>query len=502
MRRVIGTAALLTVTAVVGCSGSEEPAPEEASEKDMEDLRVELREAVKARGVLRRKMEAEKARSVLEPLGIKLPTEFSGTRLTTEVSADEASKLIASHRADAKGVTGLRLSYTEAPDPGMTSALDSVRLGDVAFPLDLDGDGVGVWWHDGPDSHYQSGQCAVGDVTLQDPGETPREHASWTFCILRAAAPEAHIHVAEPTNTTCGSRSDVDTFTSPPVYVSTLSDGYQDPLDNDYGTCERNWDNFVEDTRIAHFALTHNQGSFVRGSAQAYNVMAVGSYNDNANPDVNSDFSNWRDPETGADKPDIVAPGEDIDIPVSSNQRNSGTSFSTPLAAGFAASLIEGNTFLQYRPHLLRATLMAGAVSVDPGISKDGQGRLDFWNSYYNGWYWWHEAPAATVFSGDFDSDGKPDVGRTFWLEAGRTYTVAIAWLVDGTYVLANNEPNIKVRLRIASPTGELWHEYKTRETYQKQTFTTTTTGIYVVTIEQEANPNNDDVAIGMRLTW
>lgn len=481
----------------------------EATQADMDALNTELRAAIASRREVKKLMRYQKAEEALREFGVSVPADFEGSRLSI-VLPRATVEAILQRDPDQSGVRGIRESGVEVriDDDMMDSALDSIEVGNVAFPLGQDGDGIGIWWNDGPDDDYAFGYpgpgCPTGDQTRQDPGETSSQHATYTFCILRTAAPEAHIHVAEPTED-CNLRTDVGTFSNPPVYVSSISHGYYDDFDSDYDDCERDWDNFVEDERIAHFAATGNEAEsgsgYVRGAAQAYNTFGVGSYDDEASPDAVSVFSNWRDPETGADKPEIVVPGE-INIPTWGDPFDDGTSYAAPMAAGFAADLMEGQSQLYNRPYLLKAHLIANAVSIEAGESKDGHGRLDYYNAHYYGWWWWGEGTESEVFNGNYDSDSKPDRTLTYTLVSGRTYTVATSWLVDGTYVRANNNANIKVRLTVKAPNGTTWHDYDSTQSHQLLTFTAPQNGTYQVIMEQEVNPNDDDVAIGLYVNW
>jgi hypothetical protein len=383
----------------------------------------------------------------------------------------------------------------------MTSALSSVELSTVAFPAGWNGTNIGVWMNDGAGRPDGATACVDdADLIVEDYGSEPKEeHATKTLCTLMAAAPEAKVHYAVPTES-CYLRGDVATFTNPPVLVSSLSASWESTGIN-YTRCVREWDNFVYNTNIAHFAAAGNNddGTFaVIGSAKAYNVFAIGAYADEASPDAIAPFSSFADPLTTADKPDFVAPGVDIDV---GNWTGlSGTSFAAPLAAGFAADLLERRSFLRMRPALLKAFLLVNSVRVDgpgPFGDKDGAGRLDFSNTGSGRWYWWSGANGS-FFADDRDGDSKLEIVVTYPLVAGATYQVAISWLVLGTYVETNLEPNMDLDLQVVAPNGSQWQSQSFRQNYEMVRFVAPVAGDYSFRIERFTNSGQGDVRLGM----
>jgi hypothetical protein len=293
---------------------------------------------------------------------------------------------------------------------GLTSALGSVEVSTSAIPAGFNGTNIGVWMNDGDGKPITTTACVNNNrLTVQDFGSEPDEaHATQTLCTLMATAPDARVHYAVPTQG-CNLRSDVANFTNPQVFLSSQSNSFSDNT-TAYSDCSRDWDNFVYNTLIAHFALTQNQASNVRGAAKAYNVFSIGAYDDPANPDVVASFSNSGDPATGADKPEFVAPGVNIDVGTWTNL--SGTSFATPIAAGFAADLLEQFNFLRFQPPLLKAYLLVNSVDIDgtnPFGDADGAGRLDYSNTAFGRWAWWSGGNGAW-FSSDTDGDGRLEI--------------------------------------------------------------------------------------------
>ncbi|MDJ0849493.1 MAG: S8 family serine peptidase [Myxococcota bacterium] len=138
-------------------------------------------------------------------------------------------------------------------------------------------------------------------------------------------------------------------------------------------------------------------GNRVPSTAIAFNLLAVGNYNDrnqcplgtgsNA-PAMNGTCSvDPSSPNGDREEPDLAAPGTNITTTNSGtcaiNGGVSGTSFSSPHMAGAAALLIERNSALEEWPEALRAIMMASSFDNIEGASRlsevDGAGgfRMD-----------------------------------------------------------------------------------------------------------------------------
>lgn len=434
--------------------------------------------------------------------GIRGLSEQAGTAssVTIEASSQEIKLLSALEEL----VSGIQPPFDPIGADGLNTALQSVGLTDHAFPIGLDGTDVGMWINDGNGRPITFSPAIDNSrLTIHDIGNEPLEnHATLTLATLQAAAPDAHAHFSVPTQA-CNLRSDVHTYDNPSVYVSSNSNSFSDNS-NLYTDCSRDWDNFVYDTRIAHFALTQNQASNVRGAAKAYNVISVGAYDHHTSPDSMASFSNFGDPATGAHKPEVVAPGKDLVI---AGQTMSGTSFSTPIAAGFGADLIENNQAYRYHPELIKSILMANARDIDsaPEVVSDldGAGAIDFTNLASNGrWRTWNGGN-GTHFLADSDGDQKNDISFSELFVAGRTYRVAISWLTPGGYVRANGSPSMDLDLQVRKPgqSSASWGSYSTDNTNEVIEFTADTTGWYQITIDRWSNSGVGEVALAYAVT-
>lgn len=106
----------------------------------------------------------------------------------------------------------------------------------------------------------------------------------------------------------------------------------------------------------------------VTSPGRGWNVLTVGSFADNDNPnwvdDTMANSSSFLNPTGGAEKPEVVAVGECVTALALNNTLSTGcgTSLATPQIAGLAALLIQQDTTLTNLPHVLKAIIMASAI--------------------------------------------------------------------------------------------------------------------------------------------
>jgi subtilisin family serine protease len=214
----------------------------------------------------------------------------------------------------------------------------------------------------------------------------------------------------------------------------------------------------------------------------AYNVIMVGSFMDNGNGswvgDAMDPCSSWRNPvsmQQDRDKPELVAPGENITttyykevsdkleapLPAPWLVTGSGTSMATPVVSGIAALMMERDPNLEVYPTSVKAILMATAVhDLDPEQEcfEAGEGELCGILGKYDGAGGVVADRADDVvrgINGDWgvaiagcEMQGGLTLG-TMNVTAGIPTRVAIAWLTDSTDVLYQYQPSADVDLRI-----------------------------------------------------
>lgn len=202
------------------------------------------------------------------------------------------------------------------------------------------------------------------------------------------AAPDAEIFSA---NATTYSDANVtaagDWVVTQNIDITNLSWGPNSPTGvPDYS--DRYFDYQSRAFQDSYVASAGNAGlaNFVGNTG--WNVIAVGSHTDGGNSnwddDVMSTFSSAANPNTGCEKPNIAANGQDVDTlgqgPDWLTDDYDGTSFSSPHAAGNLANAVSQNAFLAVYPDAAMAAIMASAWHNIEGASRlsgqDGAGGL------------------------------------------------------------------------------------------------------------------------------
>lgn len=376
-----------------------------------------------------------------------------------------------------------------APTPAtLQDALDATAMATFAHGYGHTGAGIGI--------HHDEGACGTQYLDnpnyrcLQpgypEPGDPPRTdgHATAVASQLIGTAPDATIYNRE---VALIDPSDPDPTTEgePEAYIQSMSYTFGH-YDGAYTSADRTWGQNVLDQRIAHFVAAGNYGEgagWVSTPGRAWNVITVGAAQ--VDYDFVHAYSSWKDPINGPRKPEIVAP-----------DYIGGTSISAPFAAGFAASLMGANEWLKYRPHLLKAVLMASAHHDIEGDRRfgdhDGAGGIDFFDAHFYGMRrWWESESNAAFFSADETITFTEDV------VAGQRYRLAMVWLVDEDWAYTNGQPNMDLDLSVTFD-GKLVGASRSRiDAFELVEFESQHTGPHTVTIERAWNSGIGPVLIG-----
>src|SRR3990167_500436 len=221
---------------------------------------------------------------------------------------------------------------------------------------------------------------------------------------------------------------------------------------------------------------------YVSAPSLAYNVIAVGAFDDrnttDHNDDVMASFSSYIDPSSNhgdREKPEVTAPG--VNIMVDSIFGNvSGTSFSAPHVAGGAALLMERNSTFKYWPEAVKAILMATAIHNIEGSSRlseyDGAGgiNLDYADQVANNINNWR---FGTIYPGN-------SIDYYFTASAGQRVRAVITWDATPSYTYYNDQPGVDLDMHVYKPSGGfITGSYSWDNTYEIVDFTAPETGSY-----------------------
>lgn len=161
---------------------------------------------------------------------------------------------------------------------------------------------------------------------------------------------------------------------------------------NTYGSTSK-WLDHIAINHSVHFVkASGNDGSLgVTSGGMAYNAITVGNINDNntnlLTDDLLSNSSSYSTSSSYAYKPDLCAPGTDIDTSVISSSINerSGTSFAAPHVAATIALLCQQKPALKTQQDVVKAILTASVnpnsphkyLTAQSGYRQYGAGLLD-----------------------------------------------------------------------------------------------------------------------------
>jgi beta-glucosidase-like glycosyl hydrolase len=374
-------------------------------------------------------------------------------------------------------------------------ALEAVRVRPFAHSYGLRGAGIGVWLEEGNQPKTTDPAIDASHLTILTP-EATHSHPTATTSALQQTAPEAMVYYAhDPTG--CYLPTEVTQSHNPPIYLGSHSWGYGENTSN-YSTCDAAWDDYVYTSRIAMFLAAGNGSNYVMSPGKAYNVNAVGG-SDHVNGGMYSG-SSYINPETGAMKPDFVAPAVGLYIRAPDTfcpgcDSVTGTSIATPIAAGFAADMLSGSAFFRNQPQALKAAMLAGATTNIEGAalysSRDGAGQINFLHSYfYRTGSWWNGSNSSF-----FDASGYITTSAT--MTAGDRMRVAISWLTPGSYVAANNRPSMEMTLEVRRGSF-VRTSTLTGETFQLVDFVAPESGSYTIRIRRTFNSGVGNVLLAL----
>jgi hypothetical protein len=472
---------------------------EEVSEQEFEERQKEQEGVQRERAALA--MQAREARlqawakrhGLDKHEAMQRAIESTGNTITLELTAKQIDTLV---RANDETIRGIEL-FEKAEDD-ITEAMDATSISTSALPYNSTrGNDVGIYM-------TESGCANENRITNYDRlSGSETDHSRNVGAILRAVSPDSFIYcrggavlpnIGDLYGAILNAILGFDLFPEldPPIQIVTRSNSTND--NTSYTTLDRDWDNFVYDNRISVFNSGGNTGNGtgnVRSPGKGLNVITVGNYND-AN-DTIAGTSPFMDPETGNEKPEIVAPGTNV---TAGGFTFSGTSQATPHAAAFTADMMSSSTYLKGKPYLVKAKMLAGATdAISGGSDKVGLGGIDFASAQWSGYYQWYEGE-NNAFAYFAETDGTNDAYVEKQIYIGSYWDrvrVVLSWLTRGSYTYdhRNNAHPIgmDLDLRVYDPYGQyVGGSFSWDNPYEDVEFTPTVSGYYTFKINRYAN--------------
>ncbi|UAA37835.1 S8 family serine peptidase [Paraneptunicella aestuarii] len=387
-------------------------------------------------------------------------------------------------------IAGVEL--VEAEESELDGAHAEMKLTQYAFPYATrQGDGIGIYMREANGTACPDTQYLNTSLYTEIGSHGTSGHGNRVGVILQKGSPKAHLY--------CGSNHSVN-FSSynPAIYITNHSWG--SGSSTTYGSLDRDFDNFAYNDKVLNFKSAGNRGTSdgnVTSPGKAFNVMTVGNYDDAT--DTMSASSSFTDPDTNAEKPEIVAPGTSIDTGAAGS--GSGTSYASPNAAAFAADLLGAYDYFKNHPQALKSVMLASSRKNIEGATslseKDGVGAVDFYDAYYS-WNseWWEGANGA-----HFDANN--EIIKTRYLSAGVPVRAVISWLVPGQYAYDNKKPNMDLDLKVYDPNGNLiTGSYSVNNAFEVVEFTPATSGDYDFKIHRFSNSGEGDLRLAIGINW
>ncbi len=451
---------------------------EKRTKKDFIALEKALKQAAKDKESLIFKHRAKNIEKVLKYLDMEQTLEQGSSAVSLTLSYEKIIDLI---KKESSIISSIGLPKKDEK-LSMSSAIDATEL---TYFVNYSGSGArGA----GTKIYYrEAGLCSRPeyiDTTLYstinggsfNSGNIVSDinHSVLVGGILHTISPEAQILCMDYRN-----RSYTNPFSTETENATLENHSWASPNEEEYTDIDRLFDNKVYTSRRMIFVAAGNRNAsindYVTTPAKALNVISVGNYIDTVSPyemnKNNSYTSSYVNSDIGNEKPEISAPGTNINYSTPSfwllgNENesetviDSGTSFASPHAAAFAANYISGtensSEFLRTNksPALLKSLMIASATNpISDGVARAGEGGVNF-DIAYNNWQFmenWYDPDGTEPIPNDYPYSICTSVYSSLSLtqNMGETARFALSWLNDGDFIMQHGYTGFDLRLLV-----------------------------------------------------
>jgi hypothetical protein len=275
------------------------------------------------------------------------------------------------------------------------------------------------------------------------------------------------------------------------------------------------WEKVTIVKSAGNFSTSGNHN--ITSPGKGWNVITVGRASDqntaNWSDDVLDGDSAYINPATGVEKPELAAPGTNINTVAG---QDSGTSYAAPQVAGVAALLMHRNAALKDQPSAIKAILMASAVHNLEGdrtlSGSDGAGAIDAaladqiaqlqgsTSQACNQPCWWQKNTTS------WDPSFSNPLYYAFSAVRGERIRVALAWLSNADGPLYNYGTDTlydNFELKIFRPNGqEAVSSLSLYNNFEIVELTAPDTGQYQIEVSRRSGSSADPGVNQLGIAW